>query len=174
MEPWSIPTEIIQLVSKLSEHHINSLNREFTAEEIRSAVFQMGGLKSPGPDAILVVFYQKAWSIVGEEITEAVIYFFQRGYLLREWNQTFFTLIPKVASPETTSQFRPISLCNVIYKIISKCMTNRLKPIMQEIVGPFQNAFVPKRYMGDNCLLAHEIITYMKRKKKGLVFYFEN
>lgn len=70
-------------------------------------------------------------------------------------------------SPEKASQLRPISLCDVIYKIISKCLTNRLKKIVQELVGPYQNSFVPKRLMGDNFLITHEVITYVKRQKKG-------
>lgn len=100
-------------------------------------------------------------------MSHAVLHFFQSGYILKEWNYTLIALIPKVECPENLAQLRPISLCNVIYKIISKCITNRLKQILQDLVGPFQNAFVPRRLMGDNCMLAHEILTHIKRQKKG-------
>ncbi|XP_056691898.1 uncharacterized protein [Spinacia oleracea] len=162
------PNEISELIPKLSDQQIRNLDNDIAEWEIKQAIFQMGGLKAPGPDGIPAVFYQKQWNIVGKEVTEAVLHFFRTGYLLREWNKTLIALIPKISSPEKANQFRPIGLCNVIYKIISKCITNRLKPIMQQIVGPFQNAFVPRRFMGDNCLLAHEVMTYIKRKKKGL------
>lgn len=142
--------------------------KPFVASEVQKAVFQMGGLKAPSPDGVPAVFFQKAWDIVGQDIVKAVLYFFRNGYLLKEWNYTLISLIPKNECPDKPSQFRPISLCNVIYKIISKCLTNRLKLILQCLVGPYQNAFVPSRIMGDNCLLAHEVLTYVKRRKKGL------
>lgn len=117
------------------------------------------------------MFFQKAWDVVGPDITKAVLHFFSSGYILKEWNQTLITLTPKIECPEKPSQFRPMSLCNVIYKVVSKCLTNRLKIILKDLVGPYQNAFVPKRLMGDNCLLAHEVMTYIKRQKKGFNMY---
>lgn len=103
-------------------------------------------------------------------VTEAVQYFFNHGYLLQEWNATIICLIPIVEKPEEASQFRPISLCNVVYKIISKVLVDRLKPIMREIISPFQNAFVPGRWLSDNCLIAHELVTLIKRRKRGNEF----
>lgn len=127
----------------------------------------MGGLKEPGPDEIPTFSYHKAWEIVANDISDVFLHFFGSGYLPKEWNFTYIVLIPKVDCLEISSQFQPISLSNVIYKIISKCLTNRLKMILQNLVGPFQNAFVPKRAMGDNCLLAHEVLTFVKRRTKG-------
>ena len=64
------------------------------------------------------------------------------------------------------SHFRPISLCNVIYKTISKILVNRLKPFMDNLISPFQNVFLKGRNISDNILIAHEIIDVL-RKKKG-------
>ena len=92
--------------------------------------------------------------------------FFHSGSLLKSLNQTFLTLIPKVNFPVDVSHFRPISLCNVIYKIISKILVFRLKPFMDMLITPYQNAFIQGRNITNNILLAHEIFDTL-RKKKG-------
>jgi len=86
-------------------------------------------------------------------------------------NNTLITLIPKVANPETSAQFRPISLRNTLYKILAKILVNRLRPILQRIIHPAQNAFVPNRTIHHNILSAHEIINKFRhfKGKKGYV-----
>nr|XP_023920135.1 uncharacterized protein LOC112031661 [Quercus suber] len=134
--------------------------------EIELAVFQMGPYKAPGPDGILVFFYQHFWDTVKVDVCNAVQAFFHSSSLLKALNQTFITLIPKIPHPEEVSHFWPISLCNVIYKVISKVLVSRLKPIMDSIITPYQNAFIKGRNISDNILLAHEILDVI-RKKRG-------
>ena len=102
--------------------------------------------------------------------------FFHFGSLLKVLNQTFITLIPKIPNPEEVSHFRPISLCKVFCKIISKVLVNRLKPIMDSIITPYQNAFIKGRNIFDNILLAHEIIDVIRKKKgrRDSFWSFEN
>ena len=103
------------------------LSSEFTAEEVRVALFQMGPTKALRPDGMNALFYQKFSHIVGDDVVFAVLDFLNNGNMLPEINLTNIVLIPIVKDPEKMSDFRPISLCNVIYKIISKVLANRLK-----------------------------------------------
>ena len=90
-----------------------------------------------------------------------VLTFFHFGYLFKPLNQTFITLIPKIPFLEEVSHFRPISLCNVVYKVIFKVLVNRLKPLMD---SPYQNAFIKWRNIYDNILISHEIIDTLRRE----------
>lgn len=85
--------------------------------------------------------------------------------------QAFMTLIPKKANAESAANFRPITLLNVAFKVISKVLVNRLRPIMCSLIGPHQNNFLLERSTLDNVILTQEIIHSMNRKKgmKGLM-----
>ena len=103
------------------------LSSEYTAKEVKVALFQMGPTKAPGPDGINALFYQKFWHVVGDTVVPAMLDFLNNGNMLPKINHTNIVLIPKNRNPVKISDFRPISLCNVIYKIISKVVGNRLK-----------------------------------------------
>jgi hypothetical protein len=103
-----------------------SLDRAFTGEEVERALFQMSPHKAPGPDGFTTSFFQKHWALVKDSVTEAVLGFLNGGPMSRVVNHTVLVLTPKVANPQELTQFRPLSLCNVIYKICSKTMANRL------------------------------------------------
>ena len=95
----------------------------------------MAPLKAPGSDGMLPLFFQTFWSDIGLDVSEAVLSCLNSGTILKSINHTFLTLIPKVKNPEIVAQFRPISLCNVIYKILSKVIVNRLKPFLNSIIS---------------------------------------
>ncbi|KAL0374377.1 UNVERIFIED_CONTAM: putative mitochondrial protein [Sesamum radiatum] len=98
---------------------------------------------------------------------EVVLDILNRQSLDASLNLTHIVLIPKCDEPETVSQFRPISLCNVIFKIASKCIANRIKPFMNSIISATQSAFIPGRLITDNIIVAYELNHFLKAKKGG-------
>ena len=102
------------------------------------------------------------WTEVGMDVSQAVLSCLNFGSLLKSINHTFITLVPKVQSPERVTDFRPISLCNVIYKIVSKVIANRLKPLLNSIISEAKSAFIADRLITDNILIAFESLHHMK------------
>ncbi|KAL0288910.1 UNVERIFIED_CONTAM: Retrovirus-related Pol polyprotein from type-2 retrotransposable element R2DM [Sesamum angustifolium] len=143
----------------LTEEEAYALIRPVTVDDVKTAMFDIEEDKAPGPDGFSSGFYKAAWPIVGEEISKAIMDFFTTGRLLKQVNATVLTLIPKVRTPHSVSDFRPISCCNVIYKVISKILVCRFREILDLLISPSQNAFVPGRLISDNVLLAQELFS---------------
>lgn len=146
---------------------IDHLCRPFSAEEVKSALDSIGDLKAPGPDGMPSIFYKNCWDLVGNKVTAEVLNVLAGGDIPDGWNDTVIALIPKVQNPEQVKDLRPISLCNVLYKVVAKVLANRLKTILPEIISPSQSAFVPGRLISDNTLVAYEVLHYMRNKRKG-------
>ena len=103
-------------------------------DEIKKVVYGMKALKAPGPDGFLALFYKHYWDIVGNQLVFAVQSFFLNGWLQKDFNKTFISLIPKKKGAHNFNHFRPIGLCNVSYKVISKIIVNRLRPLLDKMV----------------------------------------
>jgi hypothetical protein len=140
----------------------DSLCKEFSDDEISDALFQIGPLKAPGPDGFPARFYQRNWDILKNDVITAVRHFFRTGFMPEGTNDTSIVLIPKIDNPSDLKDFRPIGLCNVLYKVASKCLVNRLRPLLGDIVSENQSAFVPGRLITDNALLAFECLHFME------------
>ncbi len=121
--------------------------------------------KAPGPDGLPTHFYKKYWKIVGSSIIKAVQSFFTFGKILKEVNSTLIALVPKVPNPSNFNHFRPISLCNVVYKVISKLIVSRLRPLLHKMILPYQSTFIPGRWIVGNQLLVQEILHSFKKQK---------
>ncbi|XP_028121690.1 uncharacterized protein LOC114318912 [Camellia sinensis] len=160
--------EVLSMVTPVILKSMNHLLvRPLSDQEVKDAVFQLGAVKSPGPDGFSGCFYHKYWAVVGPHVCTVVLSFFLGGHLLKELNHTNLVLIPKVSHPVKLSQFRPISLCNFTLKIITKILANRLKQILKSIISPNQSAFVPGRMIQDNSIEAHEAFHFLKHKRMG-------
>ena len=130
-------------------------------KEIFRALTSLGSTKAPGSDGFSALF-NKYWNTVKNVVFHSIWDFFKKNHLLKEQNHTFIALVPKQMGPF----FRPISLCNIIYKIISKILANRFKSLLHHFISTLQSAFVPSRNIQDNSILAHELLHSLKLKKK--------
>ncbi|XP_060960654.1 uncharacterized protein LOC133031222 [Cannabis sativa] len=143
------------------------LLQQVTSEEVKNALFQMHLDKAPGPDGMGLGFFQKHWDIIGADIVGLVTNFFNTGELPRDLNTTNLVLIPKKKNFLSMNNLRPIALCNVLYKIVSKVLANRMRGIIDKIISTTQSAFIPGRLISDNVMIAFEVMHYLKRKTKG-------
>jgi hypothetical protein len=108
------------------------LSQDFTAAEISYATHQLKSNAAPGPDGLNAKFYQTYWDTIGEDITQTALNILNNGGSPETLNNTYICLIPKNKNPTTPADFRPIALCNVILKIITKTIANRIKNILPE------------------------------------------
>lgn len=119
-EEVHFPTHLEHLTLPcVTEDENASLLTTPSLEEIKSTLFHMQDLKAPGPAGFPILFYKQLWPTIGKDVTKAVISFFRLGSMLREVNRSLIVIIPKITNRTMVNHFRPISLCNVVYKIIS-------------------------------------------------------
>ena len=93
--------------------------QEFTVVEVEEALKQMAPLKAPDPDGMPPLFYQNYWSLVGDDVSKTILSMLNSATIHHPLNHTFITLIPKTKNPLAVTDYRPISLCNVLYKFLS-------------------------------------------------------
>jgi ribonuclease HI len=159
---------VLSLISpRISAEDNAILEASITKEELKTALFEMHPDKSPGPDGFNPAFFQKFWHLCGDDVFTAVKDWLQRGYFPSSLNETNICLIPKCERPMSMKEFRPISLCNVLYKMVSKLLANRLKQVIDKCISEEQSAFVEGRSITDNALIAIEIIHALKRRTRG-------
>ncbi|KAH1046922.1 hypothetical protein J1N35_037706 [Gossypium stocksii] len=126
----------------LSQEDILFLSKPVFNEEIKKALFDMAPLKAPSNDGLYAFFYQSQWEVVGPSICEWVKGVFSGNNIDSDLNNTLIVIIPKVQHPESFSQFRPISLCSVLYKLVMKVIANRFKVVFPKIIASEQAGFV--------------------------------
>lgn len=155
----SIPIDlhrVIDLIPEmLSEQDVSVLDKPFTQEEVYAALKEMDSTKAPGPDGFIPAFFQRFWTKIGHDICSLILRFLNDGINLSlSLNFTNIVLIPKVDNPDVIGDFRPISLCNVLYRIITKTITNRLKNFMDKIISQQQSALIPGRLITYNVMIS--------------------
>ena len=127
----------------------------------------MSPLQEPSPNGVPPLFYQHYWSVVDQDVTTSVLSWLDSVTILHPINRTFITLIPKITNLEYVQEYWHISLCNVLYKIFSKVLANRLKKILPSIITEYQYAFFKDRLISDNTHVAFETLHCMKKDKIG-------
>ena len=122
---------------RLSDEVSNSLAAMVTPEEIKDALWTMQPYKAPGPDGLHAGFFQRFWMIMGNLVREEVENVFLTRKVPDYLNKTHIVLIPKIQGPETIGNYRPISLCNSIYKVISKVLVTRIRSHLDSLISPY-------------------------------------
>ncbi|XP_059629642.1 uncharacterized protein LOC132272526 [Cornus florida] len=156
--------EILEPRKRLTQTEGIGLEHVISVKEIKAVVMQFSPDKAPGPDGFPARFFQKYWGIVGPEVVNGVAYFFSTSMLPKGVNSTFLTLICKSNHGDKISNYRPIALCNIIYKIISKILANRLSSVLPNLIGPEQSAFIKGRRLHDNFWLISDLVKNFGRK----------
>ena len=142
-----------------------ALTWPITQEEVDQAIKAMPQGKSLGLDGFTTDFFHHCWDLVRKEVWEMVEESRAWGLVLPALNATFLTFITKEERVTNPKKFRPIALCNVIYKIITKVVANRLKPILTHVISKEQVGHVEGRQIMGSVILAHEVIHSLKTSR---------
>ncbi|GJT78713.1 RNA-directed DNA polymerase, eukaryota, reverse transcriptase zinc-binding domain protein [Tanacetum coccineum] len=161
-----VPIDDAYFKRKLSNEEAQCIVKEVTDKEIKEAIFDIDSNKAAGPSGYSSEFFKKAWDIVGKDVCLVVKELYKNGKLLREVNATRIALYPKIPTLNKVFEFRPITCCNVIYKCISKILTNRIKNGLSEIMSINQSAFIPGRHIQDSILQSQELLRGYSRKNE--------
>lgn len=109
--------------------------------------------KVPWPYWLSAVFLQQFLDVIRESIVVICLNFLNMRENVAIWNDNLITLIPKVMNATHIKEFRSISLCNVLYKIVVKALTNQIRSFMSSIVDENQSAFIAGCHIGDNIMI---------------------
>jgi hypothetical protein len=151
------------------------LDERFSEQEVKDAVFGSYAEGAPGPDGFPFLFYQHLWNLVKKDLLLMFDDWNNDELDLFRLNFSLLTLIPKEADVVTIKKFRPIALTNCSFKIFSKCATNRLGFVSEELISPNQTAFIKGRYILESVVAAHEIIHDVAHSSQsGFIFKLDN
>nr|XP_027099048.1 uncharacterized protein LOC113718336 [Coffea arabica] len=157
-------TELPFEVPRVTQEDNEIMKQLPTMEEIHEVVFGMDTQSAPGPDGFGAGFFQSCWDMVKDDLLMAIQDFFQGMEQPRSWSHSMVVLIPKVDGASHWREFRPLSLCNVSSKVVSKILAVRISKLLPKLISPWQTGFVPGRGIVDNVLLAQELILDLDRR----------
>ncbi|KAK2653379.1 hypothetical protein Ddye_013235 [Dipteronia dyeriana] len=152
---------------RLDTNKAAMLNSDVSEEEVKAGIFEIRGLKAPGPDGIPVFFFHNQWEVCSKYLIKLVKDSFRDGSFPCVLNQTLTTLVPKAPSPLDMTQLRPISLCNTTHKLICNVIVQRLRNLLPDIISLNQVAFVPSRQIQDDIVVAQEALHKFRTMKGG-------
>ncbi|XP_026410465.1 uncharacterized protein LOC113305662 [Papaver somniferum] len=162
----SLLNTIPAVITSMDQNMLDAIPYE---EEIKKTVFSMDPYSSPGPDGFSGCFYKTFWSIVQKDVIQAVQLCWRRRFIPKGLNSNFLVLIPKIEGAKIPSNFRPIGLSNVIFKIFTKILAIRISTLLHKLISPQQAAYVKGRSNQEQMLLASEMVNEMKKKRSGNV-----
>lgn len=153
-----------------SHMDLNSLQQPFTMIEIQAAVHQLANNKASGPDGLPNEFLKTYWNELKPEVYAIMQKFFSHQLDLRPYNEATIVMVPKTEIPVSTSDFRPISVLNLIPKLISKILSNRLRPVLSDLISINQTAFIQGRQILENFVTTRELLHHVSIRKTPAIF----
>ena len=149
-------------MSQLTPKQRDSLVRPFTVEEVQAALAGLNSEGSPGLDGLPVLFYKEFWAMVKGDVMATLEELRSPQANIEKINKSYLFMLPKRQGAESVNDYRPISLSNSIYLIMAKVLANRLREVIEALIGPFQYAFIPGRKLPDSVVMAGEILAAWK------------
>ena len=164
-----------ETLPKISEIDKSNCETPITMEEVGKALKQLDNGKSPGSDGFTTDFYKFCWPVIKDSVLESFNYANQTGKLSIDQRRGIINLIPKKnKDPRFLKNWRPISLLNTDYKIITKTLANRIKQVLPTVINPDQVAYLKQRFIGQNIRTIWDIMGYTKlMDKKGIIAFLD-
>jgi len=151
----------------INAQDMSELDLPFTEDEVWRTIQQLPSDKAPRPDGYTGCFYKSCWTIIKEDIMVAISAVWSRKMVNFEaLNSAYITLLPKKEGAEQPKDFRPISLVHSFAKLVTKLLANRLAPRLQQIVSPYQSAFIKGRFIQDNFMLVQQTARFLHQQKQ--------
>ncbi|KAL9679552.1 hypothetical protein QQ045_017417 [Rhodiola kirilowii] len=149
---------------RVKDEECSVLVRSVSFNEITDIVNSLPSGKAAGPDGFNAEFFKASWNVIGPDVVKSICSFMQTRVMHPGINSAYLALIPKIKNACCPKDFRPISCCNVVYKIISTMLANRLKPVLKYLVNQSQSAFIEGRDIAHNISLVQELLGNYRRK----------
>ena len=158
------------VMKKLNELQKQRLDEPVSLAELSTALATMKKGKSSGSNGFTSGFFKHFWHYLGIFLFRTAKESINNGALPLSHRESIVTLIPQAGKPlNSLKDWRPISLLNVDFKIISSAITNRLKNVIQDTISPSQSAYIKGRFIGENSRLVYDVIESLKEKRSGLM-----
>jgi hypothetical protein len=155
-----------ELYTRDAPDDLRDLEQNFTIEELKVAVFDLVGDKAPGPDGFPMLFYQRFWDILKDDLFSIVMLFNNGDITFDSFDYSYIALIPKKSNSLAFGDYRPISLTNCLHKIFSKMLANRLSALLHKLVHHSQSAYSKGRVSLDNFVMVHQILHHSKQRRQ--------
>ena len=158
-------------INRLSEKQFKEIDRPLTLQELSDALKGMSNKKAPGTDGFPTEFYKIFWKELKHFFYKMAVESYEKGRLSNSLKDGILTVIPKPLKPrDEVRSYRPITLLNVSYKIISSAISNRIKHTLPDVVGNEQTGFIKNPFIGDNTRLTYDLIHYLNSAKRSALF----
>ncbi|KAI0496288.1 hypothetical protein KFK09_022602 [Dendrobium nobile] len=155
----------------LDNQDILKLSKDFSIDEVEEALKGTSDCTAPGEDGVSYSFFKNYWAIIKSDLWKAIQIFLLTADMNKNWKKTQIVLIPKISNPTYAAHYRPVSLCNTVYKLVAKILLNRINFFIPKLITLEQATFIKGRTLHDHILIAQEVFHKFRHSKasKGLV-----